>query len=179
MIQTLFGSTEQKAGFFERMKQAVTRTRESLSERIEEIATFNKEIDRNTLDELETTLIAAETFGNKLHAWTIRADGTLGDQRVFADLGPRSPDGLCVDVEGGVWVGCFLSCEFLRVLEGGEITDRVATGESWAVAPALGGPDMRTLYLVINDTTFEGIATGDSRCRIEAVEVAVPGAGSP
>ena len=127
----------------------------------------------------ETTLIAAETFGNKLHAWTIRADGTLGDQRVFADLGPRSPDGLCVDVEGGVWVGCFLSCEFLRVLEGGEITDRVATGESWAVAPALGGPDMRTLYLVINDTTFEGIATGDSRCRIEAVEVAVPGGGSP
>jgi sugar lactone lactonase YvrE len=126
-----------------------------------------------------TTLIAAETFGNKLHAWTIQEDGALTDQRVFADFGPRSPDGICVDVEGGVWAGCFLSCEFLRVLEGGEITDRVATGESWAVAPALGGPDLRTLYLVINDTTFEGIATGDSSCRIEAVEVAVPGAGSP
>jgi hypothetical protein len=76
-------------------------------------------------------------------------------------------------------VGCFLTCEFLRVREGGEITDRVATGESWAVAPALGGPDLRTLYLVVNDTTFEGMATGDSTCRIEAVEVAVPGAGSP
>jgi sugar lactone lactonase YvrE len=126
-----------------------------------------------------TTLIAAETFGNKLHAWTIQADGSLAGQRVFADLGERRPDGICVDVGGGVWVGCFLSCEFLRVLEGGEITDRVATGESWAVAPALGGPDLRTLYLVINDTTFEGIATGDSSCRIEAVEVAVPGAGSP
>src|SRR6516225_6457207 len=63
MIQTLFGSTEQKAGFFERMKQAVTRTRETLSERIEEIATFNKEIDRNTLDELEATLLAAD-LGN-------------------------------------------------------------------------------------------------------------------
>jgi sugar lactone lactonase YvrE len=126
-----------------------------------------------------TTLIVAETFGNRLHAWTIQADGSLTNERVFAELDERKPDGICLDVEGGVWVGCFLSCEFLRVLEGGEITDRVATGESWAVAPALGGPDMRTLYLVVNDTTFEGIATGDSKCRIEAVKVEVPGAGSP
>jgi sugar lactone lactonase YvrE len=126
-----------------------------------------------------TTLIASETFGNQLHAWTIEADGGLADHRVFAELGERSPDGICLDVEGAVWVGCFLSCEFLRVLEGGEITDRVPTGKSWAVAPALGGVDMRTLYLVINDTTFEGVASGDSSCRIEAARVEVPGVGSP
>ena len=126
-----------------------------------------------------TTLIAAETFGNRLHAWTIQGDGSLAEHRVFAELGGRSPDGICVDIEGGVWVGCFLAGEFLRVLDGGEVTDRVDTGDSWAVAPALGGPDMRTLYMVINDTTFEGIATGVSSCRIETVEVDVPGAGSP
>ena len=57
MIQTLFGSTEQKPGFFERMKQAVTRTRENLSERIDDIASFDKEIDRNTLDELEASAV--------------------------------------------------------------------------------------------------------------------------
>ena len=73
MIQTLFGSTEQKPGFFERMKQAVTRTRENLSERIDEIASFNKEIDRNTLDELEATLIAADL-------------GTTTTQEVLAKL---------------------------------------------------------------------------------------------
>ena len=126
-----------------------------------------------------STLVAAETFGNRLSAWTIQDDGGLTEQRVFADLGERHPDGICIDVEGGVWVGCFLSGEFLRVLDGGEITHRVAIGESWAVAPALGGPDMRTLHLVVNDTTFEGLATGDSTCRIETVEVDVPGAGSP
>ncbi len=60
MIQTLFGSVEQKPSFFDRMKQAVTKTRENLSERIEDIVSFNKEIDRNTLDELEATLIAAD-----------------------------------------------------------------------------------------------------------------------
>ena len=78
-----------------------------------------------------------------------------------------------------MWVGCFLSGEFLRVLDGGEITHRVPVGESWAVAPALGGPEMRTLHLVVNDTTFMGLATGESTCRIETVEVEVPGAGSP
>src|ERR1700688_2504663 len=61
MIQTLFGSTEEnKTGLFDRMKQAVTRTRENLAERIEEVVAFGKEIDRNTLDDLEATLIGAD-----------------------------------------------------------------------------------------------------------------------
>jgi len=62
MIQTLFGSLDeqQKPSFLERMKEAVTRTRESLSERIEEAVSFGKEIDRSTLDELEATLIGAD-----------------------------------------------------------------------------------------------------------------------
>ncbi|HEX6880885.1 MAG TPA: signal recognition particle receptor subunit alpha, partial [Terriglobales bacterium] len=62
MIQTLFGSLDQpeEKSFLDRMKQAVTRTRESLAERIEEVVSFSKEIDRNTLDDLEATLLAAD-----------------------------------------------------------------------------------------------------------------------
>jgi fused signal recognition particle receptor len=69
MIQTLFGSLEdenkekEKSGFFDRMKQAVTRTRENLSERIDEVVSsipIGKEIDRDTLDDLEATLISAD-----------------------------------------------------------------------------------------------------------------------
>src|SRR5689334_25246008 len=60
MIQTIFGSTEKKPSFLERMKEAVTRTRENLSERIEEVVAFTKEIDRSTLDDLEATLIGAD-----------------------------------------------------------------------------------------------------------------------
>ena len=47
------------------------------------------------------------------------------------------------------------------------------------MAPALGGPDRRTLYLVINDTTLERLAANDSKGRIETVRVDVPGAGWP
>ena len=63
MIQTLFGSLnepEKKASLFDRMKQAVTRTRENLTERIEEVVSFRKEIDAGTLDDLEATLISAD-----------------------------------------------------------------------------------------------------------------------
>jgi fused signal recognition particle receptor len=62
MIQTLFGSLEeeQKPSFLDRMKEAVSRTRENLAERIEEAVSFSKEIDRNTLDDLEATLIGAD-----------------------------------------------------------------------------------------------------------------------
>jgi fused signal recognition particle receptor len=68
MIQTLFGNTEEKkAGLFERMKQAVSRTRENLSERIEEVVAFSKEIDRGTLDDLEATLIGADLGSATTH----------------------------------------------------------------------------------------------------------------
>ncbi|HEY7099463.1 MAG TPA: signal recognition particle-docking protein FtsY [Terriglobales bacterium] len=69
MIQTLFGSLDeqQKPGLFDRMKQAVTRTRENLSERIEEVVAFSKEIDRTTLDDLEATLIGADLGSTTTH----------------------------------------------------------------------------------------------------------------
>jgi fused signal recognition particle receptor len=62
MIQTLFGSLDEpeKPSFIDRMKQAVTRTRENLAERIEEVVAFSKEIDRDTLDNLEAILLAAD-----------------------------------------------------------------------------------------------------------------------
>jgi len=69
MIQTLFGSIEEqkKTGLFDRMKQAVSRTRENLSERIDEVVPFNKEIDRNTLDDLEATLIGSDLGSATTH----------------------------------------------------------------------------------------------------------------
>ena len=67
MIQTLFGSVEQKPGFLDRMKQAVTRTRENLSERLDDVVSFHKEIDRATLDDLEATLIGADLGTTTTH----------------------------------------------------------------------------------------------------------------
>ncbi|KHO22156.1 SMP-30/gluconolactonase/LRE family protein [Mycolicibacterium setense] len=127
-----------------------------------------------------STLVVSETHGSRLLAFTVGLDGNLGSPTVFAELGPdRHPDGLCVDAAGGVWVGCYDTAEFLRVIAGGEITHRIGIDRGWAVAPALGGHDGRTLYLVVDDTTHEGLLAGSSTGRILQARVGVPGVGSP
>ena len=50
------------------------------------------------------TLIVAESMGRQLTAFDRAADGTLSNRRVWADLGDRLPDGICLDAEGAVWV---------------------------------------------------------------------------
>ena len=62
MIQTLFGSLEEpeKKSIFGRMKEAVSRTRESLNERIESIVSLTREVDEATLEELEMSLLASD-----------------------------------------------------------------------------------------------------------------------
>jgi fused signal recognition particle receptor len=87
MIQTLFGSLEEekKSGFLDRMKQAVTRTRENLSERIEEAVAFTKEIDRNTLDDLEATLIGAD-LGSTTTQEVLRKLREKADRKQIKDV---------------------------------------------------------------------------------------------
>jgi fused signal recognition particle receptor len=62
MIQTLFGSIDEpeKKSIFSRMKQAVSRTRETLSEKIETIVSLTHEVDEATLEELEMSLLASD-----------------------------------------------------------------------------------------------------------------------
>lgn len=62
MIQTLFGSLEEppKQSIFDRMKQAVSRTRENLEERIEGVLSLTRVIDESALEDLEMSLIASD-----------------------------------------------------------------------------------------------------------------------
>jgi fused signal recognition particle receptor len=62
MIQTLFGSLDQpeKKSVFDRMKQAVSRTRDTLTDRLESVVALTREVDEAALDELEMVLIASD-----------------------------------------------------------------------------------------------------------------------
>jgi sugar lactone lactonase YvrE len=84
------------------------------------------------------TLIVAETWCGKLTAYDRAANGDLSNRRIFADLGGRQPDGICADRHGAIWAGCYNTGEFVRVLEGGEITDRIEFDGN-AVSCTLGG----------------------------------------
>ena len=65
MIQTLFGSLKEqqepeKKNLFERMRQAVSRTRDSLGERIDGVLALTRTVDESALEELEMSLIASD-----------------------------------------------------------------------------------------------------------------------
>src|SRR5580698_10622524 len=49
-----------KSGFFDRMKQAVTRTRESLSTRLEGVLALTRTVDESALEDLESALLTSD-----------------------------------------------------------------------------------------------------------------------
>jgi len=125
------------------------------------------------------TLVVAETEGNCLTAFDISDDGSLSNRRLYAGLGDHEPDGICLDREGGIWVSSFEHDVYLRVLEGGEVTDRVPVPGRRAVACQLGGADGRTLFCLACEATWDEICAGGARSRVETARVEIPGAGSP
>jgi sugar lactone lactonase YvrE len=119
------------------------------------------------------TLIVAETFAARLTAFDVAADGTLSGRRVFAALPGRSPDGICIDREGAIWVADAAANQCVRVRDGGEVTDVVTTTQR-CYACVLGGPDGRTLFLC----TAPGYLPADlakHTAAIERLPVTVPG----
>lgn len=124
-----------------------------------------------------STLIIGESMAGRLSAFTITADGDLTDRRVWADLDGGIPDGICLDAEGGVWVADPRNANCFRVLEGGEITDRIELDLN-CFACMLGGEDRRTLYLITAPTSGDR-AAATRNGRIETTRVAVPGVGLP
>ncbi len=126
------------------------------------------------------TMICAETFASQLTAFDLGPDGSLTNRRVWASLGDHTPDGICLDQEGAIWVSSFGAGEFLRVTEGGKIVETIAADDGKrAVACNLGGADGRTLFALTFEGEIEDISAGGKKARIEVCTVDVPGAGSP
>ena len=105
--------------------------------------------------------------------------GALSDRRVFADGLDGPPDGIALDAEGGVWTSMTLAHQFERILEGGEVTDRIDMGERVAIACALGGPERRTLFLLSSTDAYPKRLVGTRLSQLDAVLVDTPGAGLP
>lgn len=125
------------------------------------------------------TLIIAETFGHKLSAFDRAADGTLSNRRVWAHLGERTPDGICLDAEGAVWVSSFVTSEFVRVLPDGSIGDIIVSPGKRAVACNLGGADGRTLFGLTFAGELADLGSGKPLAAVEVCRVEVAAAGSP
>lgn len=125
------------------------------------------------------TLIVGESASRVLTAFDLARDGALTNRRVWAALpGKALPDGICLDAEGAIWVASPSTSEVLRIREGGEVLDRVPTGQL-AIACMLGGEDRRTLYVLTAESTDPAVCTAKRTARIQAMPAPAPGAGWP
>lgn len=124
------------------------------------------------------TLIVGETMAARLTAFDIADDGTLSNRRVWAQLEKAIPDGICLDDQGGIWVASPISNEALRVLEGGEVTDRIKV-ENQAFACMLGGEDRKRLFILTAASSDPEECRSGRTGKIEYVDVQFPGVGLP
>jgi sugar lactone lactonase YvrE len=126
-----------------------------------------------------STLIVAESYGSKLTAFDIAADGSLSHGRLWADLQGGAPDGICLDAENAIWYGDVPNKRCVRVREGGEVLQTIHLDRG-CFACALGGPDKRTLFLTVNEWNGPtNMADGSRKGRVVAAEAPAPGVGWP
>jgi fused signal recognition particle receptor len=92
---------QENLGLFARMKQAVSRTRESLSSKIEGIAALTRVVDENALEELELVLVASD----------------LGVQTSAAVIESLRARALRKAIEGGDELRDLLKAELQAILE--------------------------------------------------------------
>ena len=122
-----------------------------------------------------STLILAESYGNRLTAFDIAADGSLSNRRVWADLDGGFPDGICLDAENAIWYGDVPNKRCVRVREGGEVLQMIDLDRG-CFACMLGGVDKRTLFLMAAE--WGGPASmADGRRTGQVLTVEAPAAG--
>ena len=125
------------------------------------------------------TLILAETYAHRLTAFEVAEDGSLGGQRVWADLPGGFPDGICLDAEGAVWYSDVPGKRCVRVREGGQVLQAIGLDRG-CFACALGGPDRQTLFLMAAEFPgTAGLAGGERTGQVLTTSAPAPGAGWP
>ena len=122
-------------------------------------------------------LVVAEMDGACLADYDIAADGGLKLRGRFGSM--KSPDGICLDADGAVWVAAFEEDAFIRLDHDGRELQRIEMPGRRALACVLGGPERRTLFCLSAATSYEELRQRKSSARIDVVEVEIPGAGNP
>jgi sugar lactone lactonase YvrE len=124
------------------------------------------------------TLILAETLAMRLTAFDIGSDGSLSNRRVWASVGMRAPDGICLDANGNIWIANAIAPECVLFAPGGAVLETVETDQP-CFACMLGGPDRNTLYLLTAPSSVADTVSVTRHGHVLAATVQTAGAGWP
>jgi len=122
-------------------------------------------------------LVVAEMDGACLADYDIEPSGDLKFRSRFGSM--KSPDGICLDQQGAVWVASFEEDAFIRLNPDGRELQRIEVPGRRALACVLGGPERRTLFCLSAATSYEELRQRKSCSRIDVVDLEIAGAGYP
>jgi sugar lactone lactonase YvrE len=122
-------------------------------------------------------LVVAEMDGACLADYEIESDGGLKFRCRLGSM--KSPDGICLDQEGAVWVAAFEEDAFIHLDRSGRELQRIEVPGRRALACVLGGDERKTLFCLSAATSYEELRQRKSSSRIDVIDVEVAGAGYP
>lgn len=149
-----------------------------------------------TLLDGERTLVVAESFGQRLTAFSVAPDGRLTDRREWARFGPAAengedaaayfasttlvPDGIAADSVGNIWVADPIAGKrVVLVAPGGDILAELRTGKGDGIYTCvLGGKDGAVLG-VCAAPPFDQAMDKDAPGRSSIVAFDLDSAGLP
>ncbi len=108
-------------------------------------------------------------------AYDVTADGGVKDRRIFAKMPEGHPDGMAVDVEGGIWVAAVRAGEVVHFGNDGGVRKRIKVPATMVTSLTFGGRDMQDLYVVTADNTEDPSKKGTVfRTRADVPGLKVP-----
>lgn len=98
-----------------------------------------------------------------------------------ADVAPGSPDGSCIDAKGYIWNARYGGSCVVRINPQGEVDKLIELPVSQPTCCALGGEDMKTLYITTASQNLNAAALNDQPLAgdLFMIDVDVPGLPEP
>lgn len=114
------------------------------------------------------------------YAFDARA-GTLLDRTTLVEIPEEagSPDGLAIDVEGGLWCALFGGSAVHRYDQDGRLTEVVEVPVRDVTSCTFGGPDLSTLFITTSRDGWGDAHAEPAAGAVFAVETSVRGAAQP
>jgi gluconolactonase len=94
------------------------------------------------------SLFVADIGGNKTWKYSINKDGTLGNKKLFCEMGS---DGMTIDVMGNI----YLTGKGVQIFnKHGVFVGNIEIPESWTANVCFGGKDMKSLFITASKSIY-------------------------
>ena len=94
------------------------------------------------------SLFVADIGGNKTWVYSINEDGSLGNKKLFCEMGS---DGMTIDVAGNIYLTGTGVTIFDR---NGILTGNIPVPENWTANVCFGGEDMKSLFITASKSLY-------------------------